>query len=73
VPVRVDNDANAAALAETRWGSGPRISLRLYATIGTGIGRACADGQHLSRSPGAAGEGGHVRSTTADRGVVAAN
>ena len=38
VPVRVDNDANAAALAETRWGAGTGYRNLFYATIGTGIG-----------------------------------
>src|SRR3954468_7903449 len=38
VPVRVDNDANAAALAEARWGAGQGYKNVFYATLGTGIG-----------------------------------
>src|SRR5690348_1916677 len=38
VPVKVDNDANAAALAETQWGAGLGYENVFYATIGTGIG-----------------------------------
>src|SRR5206468_6279976 len=38
VPVKVDNDANAAALAETRWGAARGYKNVFYATIGTGIG-----------------------------------
>ena len=38
VPVKVDNDANAAALAETRWGAARGFHYVFYATIGTGIG-----------------------------------
>src|SRR5579864_7220107 len=38
VPVKLDNDANAAALAETRWGAARGYRYVFYATIGTGIG-----------------------------------
>src|SRR5438045_9733565 len=38
VPVKVDNDANAAALAEGRWGAARGFRYVFYATIGTGIG-----------------------------------
>ena len=38
VPVSIDNDANAAALAEARWGSGRGYRNVFYAGIGTGIG-----------------------------------
>jgi len=37
VPVKLDNDANAAALAETRWGAAHGYRYVFYATIGTGI------------------------------------
>jgi hypothetical protein len=39
VPVKVENDANAAALAEAQWGAGPGHPNVFYATIGTGKGR----------------------------------
>src|SRR5713226_6455981 len=38
VHVRVDNDANAAALAEAKWGAGRGFPNIFYATVGTGIG-----------------------------------
>src|ERR1700687_2144718 len=38
VPVRVDNDANAAALAEMKWGAGRGYRNLFYASVGTGIG-----------------------------------
>jgi glucokinase len=61
VPVRVDNDANAAALAEARWGAGRGYPSVFYATIGTGIGTGIIfDGRIFHGRTGAAGEGGHV-------------
>ena len=61
VPVRVDNDANAAALAEARWGAGRGYQSVFYATIGTGIGTGIIfDGRIFHGRTGAAGEGGHV-------------
>src|ERR1017187_3677474 len=47
VPVRVDNDANAAALAETRWGAGSGYRNLFYATIGTGIGTGIVFDGHV--------------------------
>jgi glucokinase len=38
LPTALDNDANAAALGELRWGSVRAKSRFLYVTIGTGIG-----------------------------------
>jgi len=61
VPVKVDNDANAAALAETRWGAARGFRYVFYATIGTGIGTGIVlDGHIYHGSTGSAGEGGHV-------------
>src|SRR6266566_1823889 len=61
VPVKVDNDANAAALAETRWGAARGYSNVFYATIGTGIGTGIIlDGKIFHGRTGSAGEGGHV-------------
>ena len=60
VPVKVDNDANAAALAETRWGAARGYKNVFYATIGTGIGTGIIfDGKIFHGRTGAAGEGGH--------------
>jgi glucokinase len=61
VPVKVDNDGNAAALAEYRWGAGRGYRNVFYATIGTGIGTGIVfDGQIYHGRTGAAAEGGHV-------------
>lgn len=61
VPVKVDNDANAAALAETRWGAARGYRNVFYATIGTGIGTGIVfDGEIYHGRTGSAGEGGHV-------------
>src|SRR5262249_48770572 len=61
LPVRLDNDANAAALAETRWGSARGYRYVFYATLGTGIGSGIVlDGKIYHGLTGAAGEGGHV-------------
>lgn len=61
LPVKVDNDANAAALAETLWGAGRGYRNVFYATIGTGIGTGIViDGRIYHGRTGAAGEGGHM-------------
>ena len=61
LPVKVDNDANAAALAETIWGAARGYRYVFYATIGTGIGTGIVfDGKIYHGHTGAAGEGGHV-------------
>jgi glucokinase len=61
VPVRVDNDANAAALAETLWGAGRGYQNIFFTILGTGIGTGIVfDGRIYHGRTGAAGEGGHV-------------
>lgn len=61
VPVKLDNDANAAALAETLWGAARGFRYVFYATIGTGIGTGIVlDGTIYHGKTGSAGEGGHV-------------
>jgi len=61
VPVKVDNDANAAALAEAYWGAGRGYGHIFYAGIGTGIGTGIVfDGRIYHGRTGAAGEGGHM-------------
>lgn len=61
LPVRLDNDANAAALAETRWGAARGYRYVFYTTIGTGIGTGFVlDGSIYHGHTGSAAEGGHV-------------
>ncbi|MGD0571069.1 MAG: ROK family protein [Candidatus Sulfotelmatobacter sp.] len=61
LPVRVDNDGNAAAMAEALWGAGRGYRNIFYATIGTGIGTGIVfDGRIYHGRTGAAAEGGHV-------------
>jgi len=59
--VKVDKDANAAALAETRWGAARGYHYVFYVTLGTGIGTGLVlDGKIYRGNTGAAGEGGHM-------------
>ena len=61
LPVRVDNDGNAAALAEALWGAGRGYRNVFCATIGTGIGTGIVfDGRIYHGRTGAAAEGGHI-------------
>jgi glucokinase len=61
VKPRVDNDANAAALAETFWGAGKGYGNVFYACIGTGIGTGIILGGKIFHGrTGSAAEGGHV-------------
>ena len=61
VPVKVENDANAAALAEARWGAGRGYRHIFYAGLGTGIGTGIVfDGRIYNGRTGAAAEGGHM-------------
>jgi glucokinase len=59
--VEMDNDANAAALAEAKWGAGRGYPNVFYATIGTGIGTGIVfDGIVYHGRTGSATEGGHL-------------
>lgn len=61
VPARVDNDGNAAALAEAIWGAGAGHRNVFYATLGTGIGTGIVVDQRIYHGrTGSAAEGGHV-------------
>jgi glucokinase len=60
LPARVDNDANAAALAEVLWGAARGYRYVFYATLGTGIGTGIVlDGRIYHGRTGSAAEGGH--------------
>jgi glucokinase len=59
--VRVDNDANAAAWAEYRFGGHPRTDSFAMITVGTGLGGGFViNGSLLRGATGAAGEIGHL-------------
>jgi glucokinase len=61
VPVRLDNDANAAALAECLWGAGRGYRNVFFTILGTGVGTGILfDGNIYYGRTGAAAEGGHV-------------
>jgi glucokinase len=61
VRARIDNDANAAGLAEAIWGAGVGYRDVFYATLGTGIGTGIAFDQRIYHGrTGSAAEGGHV-------------
>jgi glucokinase len=61
LPVKIENDANAAALAEVLWGAAKNLSKVFYLSIGTGIGTGfILDGKIYNGRTGAAPEGGHV-------------
>lgn len=61
VPVRVDNDANVAALGEAWSGAGKGIANSVCYTLGTGVGGGIIiDGQIYQGFSGVAGELGHM-------------
>ena len=61
-PVVIDNDANAAAWGEYRYGAGRGAEHMLLVTVGTGIGGGVVIGGRLLRGAhGFAAEIGHVR------------
>ena len=60
-PAYLDNDANAAALGEHRFGAGRGIDNMIYLTISTGVGGGVIlDGQLRHGANGNAGELGHI-------------
>jgi len=61
IPVRIENDANAAALAEHRFGAGRGVDDLVYLTMSTGVGAGVLSAGRLVRGArGHAGELGHV-------------
>lgn len=62
VPVAVQNDANACALAEYRFGAGRGTRNMVFMTFGTGLGAGIViDGKLYSGTNDNAGEIGHIR------------
>jgi glucokinase len=61
LPIGVENDANAAAIAESRFGAGIDIPNFLFVIWGTGVGGGIILNHKIYRGPtGGAGEIGHV-------------
>ncbi len=61
IPVRVDNDVNAAAMAELHYGCGLELSNFVFVSIGTGIGAGIViDGRIYRGFSGSAGEIGYM-------------
>ncbi len=59
---RMENDANACALAEWRWGAGRGCKSMAFLTFGTGLGAGLIlDGRLYRGATGSAGELGHWR------------
>lgn len=62
VPAGLENDANACALAEWRFGAGRGSKNMIFLTCGTGMGAGLIlDGRLYRGTSGMAGEIGHVR------------
>jgi glucokinase len=61
LPVTVENDANAAAWGEFRFGAGAEVDHLVFLTLGTGVGGGViSHGILLRGAQGAGGELGHV-------------
>jgi len=64
VPCRVENDANAGAVAEHRYGGGKGTRNMIFLTMGTGLGSGIIiDGQLYRGASEMGGEIGHLRLT----------
>lgn len=62
IPVRLQNDANAGAVAEWRFGAGRGVQSMIFLTFGTGLGAGLIlDGRLYSGIGDSAGECGHIR------------
>jgi glucokinase len=67
LPFAADNDVNAAALGEARYGAGRGLGSFLLVVVGTGLGGAIVRGGRVQRgATGTAGELGHVPVAGAD-------
>lgn len=62
IPMRLENDANASAVAEWRFGAGRGVKDMVFMTFGTGLGAGIIiNGRLVRGASGNAGEIGHVR------------
>lgn len=62
IPTFLQNDANACALVEWRYGAGRGVQNMVFLTMGSGMGAGIiANGRLLEGASGMAGEIGHVR------------
>ncbi len=69
LPCRLDNDANAGALGECRFGAGRGVPSVVYVTLSTGMGSGLVlDGKLWRGKDNLAGELGHI--PVSDSGVV---
>ncbi|WP_408010222.1 ROK family protein [Pseudalkalibacillus sp. A8] len=61
LPVKLTNDANAAAIAEWIWGAGKGCQDMIYITVSTGIGSGIiSNGRLITGSGDSSGEFGHI-------------
>jgi len=62
IPIAIQNDANACALAEWKFGAGRGTKNMIFLTFGTGMGAGLIlDGRLYSGTNDNAGEAGHIR------------
>lgn len=62
IPIYLQNDANACALAEWKWGNGRGCKNMIFLTFGTGLGAGLIlNGRLYNGHSGLAGEVGHIR------------
>lgn len=59
LPICVENDASAAAIAEAKWGAGRRYRDFFYVSLGTGIGTGIVQNTPAASRPDSS-EGGHM-------------
>lgn len=68
IPVKMENDADAGALAEWKFGAGKGCQNMIFLTFGTGLGSGLIlNGQLYRGSTGMAGEAGHIRMEMRDQ------
>jgi glucokinase len=60
LPIRIENDASAAALAEAKWGSARSFQNLFYVSLGTGIGTGIVRRDIRGKLQTVSSEGGHM-------------